>query len=72
MKRVVIILCILAGLAILWMSRYSIYTGSPIAYKLDRFTGKVTLLRAEHEHDITKVGLTKEWGFLPAPSPGKK
>jgi hypothetical protein len=53
----IIVLCVLFGLSILWMSRYVIFTttsidGRGVGFKLDRFTGEVSIL--VHERGSTE------------------
>lgn len=78
MKKI-IILTLIVIFAVLWMARYSIYTTntSPnISYKLNRFTGSVTLLYAGMEMKVKYVERKKPdlsflpdkpkgWGFVP-------
>ena len=55
MKKIVLVFCVLFGLAILWMSRYTIIgigQNPPCAYKLDRFSGKITILIFDREQSI--------------------
>ncbi len=56
MKKIWIVVLALVVLIIpLWLIRFSIYhSGIPCAYKLDRWTGKVTFYAQYTEHDIEK------------------
>lgn len=45
MKKIIFIICLLFGIAVLWMLRYTVYpTGTNTAYRMDRFTGTVTYI----------------------------
>jgi len=56
MKNLIFVTCLLLALSILWMSRYSLVaihqTNPPIIYKLNRFTGKVTVIIFDQEQSI--------------------
>ena len=55
-KKVIWGVCILFALVVVWMSRFTVYhAGFPCAYKLDRFTGKVTYYNQYQEYLIEKV-----------------
>lgn len=79
MKKIILtILTLIVIFAVLWMARYSIYPtqgGLITAYRLDRFTGKVTCISGSRERDVwpqAKKDLSflpdkppKDWGFVP-------
>jgi len=80
MKKIIMltILTLIVIFAALWMARYSIYPtqgGLFTAYRLDRFTGKVTYISGSRERDMwpqSKNDLSflpdkppKGWGFVP-------
>jgi hypothetical protein len=59
----IIVLCVLFGLSILWMSRYVIFTttsigGQGVGFKLNRFTGEVSIL----VHVRGSPEQAREWG----------
>jgi hypothetical protein len=62
-KKTIIVLCFLFGMAILWMSRFTVYPSGggrdATCYKLDRFTGKVTYIKMGTEFDIDKFRATE-------------
>lgn len=60
MKKLIIVLCLLFGLAVLWMSRYSIYAGPQMAYKLDRLTGEVRMIYV-HRGPNDPFGILREY-----------
>lgn len=52
MKKELILLIVLV-VVVIWLMRFSIYvTNYPSAYKLDRWTGKITFLVQYEEHQI--------------------
>jgi len=57
-KKAIIVLCFLFVMAIVWMSRFTIYPSGggrdATCYKLDRFTGRVTYIHMLKEFDIDK------------------
>lgn len=68
MKKLIIVLCFLFLLFVLWMSRYTIFpTSREWVYKLDRFTGKVTILIFNMEQEIKESKEKDEWEnrFIP-------
>ncbi len=69
MKKYILILIILATIVI-WLTRYSIYvSGAPCAYKLDRWTGKVTFLVQYTEHQIEQYERPKTYEQIAPPPP---
>jgi hypothetical protein len=55
MKTKLFIALIVLIVICLWMMRYSITSGVEGAYKLDRFTGKVTYIDKIFEFNIRKI-----------------
>ena len=55
MKKLIFVTCLLLASFLLWMSRYTIVgigQNPPCAYKLDRFSGKITILIFDREQSI--------------------
>jgi len=67
MKRYLIIAISVLVFLFLWMFRFSIYVGPSYTYKLDRWSGNVTVFWGTHELPMHKKG-SKVSGYLKLPS----
>lgn len=55
MKRnVAVVLLVIVAVVCFWMCRYTIVPIDQYAYRLDRWTGEVTLLRGQVERDVVR------------------
>lgn len=56
MKKLIFVTCLLLVLSIFWMSRYTIIpTSREWVYKVDRISGKITVLIFDKEQEITQL-----------------
>ena len=71
MRKIIVLLALIIIFVVLWMTRYSIYptqAGLITAYRLDRFTGKVTYISGLRERDMWSQP-KKDLSFLPDKPP---